>query len=107
MSHEEQESLQVLLTVRRAGRIFEDARNHVWFVPTRHPIFNAVTMVAGPVSRQIANGYLSTGVEGTRRYAVLAPEGRAFLSRYGRDARRMATEAWLTELLPEPDEIAV
>jgi len=28
------EALQVVETVKMAGRIYEDARNHIWYVPT-------------------------------------------------------------------------
>jgi hypothetical protein len=46
MGNEHKEALQVVETVKLVGRIFEDARNHIWYVPTQHPVFSALAMVA-------------------------------------------------------------
>ncbi len=87
-----------------AGRIYEDARNHVWYVPTAHPIFSALTMVAGPVSRQIKSGLLVTGVEGARRYAEVSGAGNALLRTATIDSDIRAIDRWLEELLADVDD---
>lgn len=102
MSSEHTEALRVVATVKMAGRIYEDARNHVWYIPTRHPIFSALAMVAGPVSRQIEAGLLDTGVDGPRRYAEVSDAGETLLSRHG-DRDTGAVDRWLTELLRDGD----
>lgn len=93
------EALQVVETVNLAGRIYEDARNHIWYVPTQHPIFSALAMVAGAVSRQIEAGLLMTGVDGTRRYAEVSEAGEAFLSEADSSSDIRAIHRWLEELL--------
>ncbi len=104
MGIENKEALQVVETVKLAGRIYEDARNHVWHVPTTHPIFSALTMVAGPVSRQIESGMLSTGIDGARRYAEVSAEGEAFLAEFGDSRDIRAIDRWLTELLYDAED---
>jgi len=99
MGNEHKEALQVVETVKLAGRIFEDARNHIWYVPTQHPVFSALAMVAGPVSRQIETGLLRTGVDGARRYAEVSEEGNEFLRRTAGDSDIRAIDRWLAELL--------
>ncbi len=96
------EALQVVETAKRAGRIYEDSQNHVWFAPTDHPIFSAVTMVAGPVSRQIEAGLLVTGVDGARRFAEVSPAGEQFLAEHAEAVASIAL--WLAQLLPDEDE---
>ncbi len=103
MRTETKEALQVVESVKMAGRIYEDARNHVWYVPTTHPIFSALTMVAGPVSRQIESGMLSTGIDGARRYAEVSAAGEAFLSELGNSTDIPTIDRWLTELLDDGD----
>jgi len=98
------EALQVVETVKLAGRIYEDARNHIWYVPTQHPIFSALAMVAGPVSRQIEAGLLTTDVDGTRRYAEVSQAGEEFLRQNGGDTDINAIDAWLAELLLDGDD---
>lgn len=99
------EALQVVETVKRAGRIYEDSRNHVWYVPTAHPIFSAVAMVAGAVSRQIAAGLLHTGIDGSRRFAELAPDGAALLDERHGSPEIADVDRWLADLLPEEEEL--
>ena len=101
------EALQVVETVKQAGRIFEDAQNHVWFVPTDHPIFSAVTMVAGPVSRQIEAGHLATGIDGTRRYAEVSPDGDRFLIEHSGADAIAKVDRWLANLFPDETELPV
>lgn len=93
------EALQVVETVKMAGRIHEDARNHIWYVPTQHPIFSALAMVAGAVSRQIESGLLVTGVDGTRRYAEVSEAGETFLREAGGSSDIRIIDRWLAELL--------
>jgi hypothetical protein len=97
MNNGDREALRVVETVKLAGRIYEDARNHIWYIPTQHPIFSALAMVAGPVSRQIEAGLLVTDVDGTRRYAEVSPAGEEFLRSSDDDLQ--ATDRWLAELL--------
>ncbi len=104
MEIENKEALQVVETVKMAGRIYEDARNHVWYVPTTHPIFSALTMVAGQVSRQIESGTLSTGIDGARRYAEVSAAGEAFLAEFGGSSDIRTIDRWLTELLHDPED---
>jgi hypothetical protein len=99
MGSEHREALRVVEIVKMAGRIYEDARNHVWYVPTSHPIFSALTMVAGPVSRQIESGLLVTGVEGARRFAEVSAAGTALLRTATIDSDIRAIDRWLQELL--------
>ena len=99
MEIENKEALQVVETVKMAGRIYEDARNHVWYVPTTHPIFSALPMVAGPVSRQIESGSLSTGIDGARRYAEVSAEGEAFRAEFGGSSDIRTIDRSLTDLL--------
>jgi hypothetical protein len=106
MGIEHKEALRVVETVKMAGRIYEDSRNHVWYVPTPHPIFSALTMVAGPVSRQIKAGLLVTGVEGgrggiegARRYAEVSEAGNVLLRTATIDSDIRAIDRWLQELL--------
>lgn len=103
MANEHTEALRVIETVKLAGRIYEDARNHVWYVPTQHPIFSALAMVAGPVSRQIEAGRLHTGVDGARRYAEVSEGGEAFLREHGNGNEMAAIDGWLAELLQDLD----
>ena len=105
MGTENREALQVVETVKMAGRIYEDAPNHVWYVPTAHPIFSALAMVAGPVSRQIETGMLSTGIDGARRYAEVSPEGEAFLAKFGGSSDIRTIDRWLTELLHDGEDL--
>jgi hypothetical protein len=98
------EALRVVETVKLAGRIYEDARNHIWYVPTQHPIFSALAMVAGPVSRQIEAGLLTTDVDGARRYAEVSPAGEEFLARNGGDSDIRAVDRWLAELLLDGED---
>ena len=99
------EALQVVETVKKAGRIYEDAPNHVWYVPTGHPIFSAVAMVAGPVSRQIEAGLLDTGIDGARRYAEVSEEGLAFLHEQRSSPEIASVDRWLVDLLPDEEEL--
>jgi len=99
------EALQVVETIKMAGRIYEDAPNHVWYVPTTHPIFSALAMVAGPVSRQIEAGTLSTGIDGARRYAEVSAKGDALLAGHGGDSDIRTIDLWLTELLFDSRDI--
>ncbi len=105
METENKEALQVVETIKMAGRIYEDARNHVWYVPTTHPIFSALTMVAGPVSRQIESGMLSTGIDGARRYAEVSAAGEALLSEFGGSSDLRAIDRWLAELLYDSEDL--
>lgn len=98
MGTQHNEALQVVETVKLAGRIYEDARNHIWYVPTQHPIFSALAMVAGAVSRQIEAGLLMTGVDGTRRYAEVSAAGETFLRKAGGSTDIRAIDRWLAEL---------
>ena len=107
MGTENKEALQVVETVKMAGRIYEDARNHVWYVPTTHPIFSALTMVAGPVSRQIECGILPTGIDGPRRYAEVSAAGEALLAEFGGSSEIRTIDRWLTELLYDGDDLPV
>jgi len=86
-------------TVKLAGRIYEDVRNHIWYVPTQDPIFSALAMVAGPVSRQIEAGLLVTDVDGARRYAEISDAGEEFLRGNRDDSELHTTDRWLVELL--------
>lgn len=92
------EALQVVETVKMAGRIYEDARNHIWYVPTHHPIFSALAMVSGAVSRQIEAGLLMTGVDGTRRYAEVSKAGETLLREAVANSDIRAIDRWLAEL---------
>ncbi len=92
------EALQVVETVKMAGRIYEDARNHIWYVPTQHPIFSALAMVSGAVSRQIEAGLLMTGVDGTRRYAEVSEAGETLLREAVANSDIRAIDRWLAEL---------
>ena len=99
MGTENSEALQVVETVKMAGRIYEDAPNHIWHVPTQHPIFSALAMVAGAVSRQIEAGLLLTGVDGTHRYAEISDAGERFLSEAVGSTDIGAIDPWLAKLL--------
>jgi len=99
------EALQVVETVKKTGRIYEDLPNHVWYVPTGHPIFSAVAMVAGPVSRQIEAGLLDTGIDGPRRYAEVSADGLAFLEEQRGSPEIATVDRWLADLLPDDEEL--
>jgi len=101
MATEHNEALQVVETVKMAGRIYEDAPNHIWYVPTQHPIFSALAMVGGPVSRQIEAGLLNTGVEGAHRYAEVSEAGNEFLDDAGESTDVRNIDVWLAKLLLE------
>jgi hypothetical protein len=51
------------------------------------------------VSRQIEAGLLTTGVDGSRRYAEVSEAGEAFLREPGASSDIRAIDRWLAELL--------